>query len=162
MTRPESHSKHEFRVESSCASPKANSGAARRLTQRWSRAGQRPRRKRTEDVLQASVRGGTPALRGSSVVSRKAIWGETSGNSASKHPGAKETDKKRVMRRVGALLPQAAPPPGTPPGVGGADCSSPEQTAVCSTAVPIADKRGSQSRQRAVIGNTVISSCESV
>ena len=157
MTRPESHSKHEFRVESSCASPKANSGAARRLTQRWSRAGQRPRRKRTEDVLQASVRGGTPTLRGSSVVR-----GETSGNSASKHPGAKETDKKRVMRRVGALLPQAAPPPGTPPGVGGADCSSPEQTAVCSTAVPIADKRGSQSRQRAVIGNTVISSCESV
>lgn len=47
-------------------------------------------------------------------------------------------------------------------------CTSPRNSSgsgrsrFCSTAVPIADKRGSQSRQRAVIGNTVISSCESV
>ena len=66
---------------------------------------------RTEDVLQASVRGGTPTLRGSSVVRRKAIWGETSGNSASKHPVRRKRTRRELWGAWAPCFPKLHLPP---------------------------------------------------
>ena len=116
MTRPETHCKQL--KSSEWASPKANSvdpKAPQPVLVPGGAAGAAADEARGR--LSGQLPLGTPTLGGSSVIRKESYLGENLRKAAQASPPARRRRTRALPR---AWFPEAAPPPGTPPGVGGA------------------------------------------